>query len=381
LADVSHTLAAASPRAAQAAPLTALTDVPLAAWDALASRAVEPNAYQLGDWQQAIAASARGGAGAQALAAWQNGKLIGTIPVQSLWRAFRVPLPGLVNVDPHNSLGTPLFDREHGVAAVHALLRDARRAGAHALLLRHVTIAGPMMATLQAALAQEGLKPVISDAHARAFLDATREAETLLREDLSSTRLKQMRRLRNRLAEQGDVTCHVARDPDEIAAALPAFLDLEASGWKGARGTALKQHAGNLAFIRRATQALAARGQCEIVTLRVAEKPVAAGIVLRHLGRAYYFKIGVDPAYAKMSVGVQLTIELTRHLCADPAIDSADSTADPGHPMIDPIWRGRLAIGDVLVPLRRYDPLFPLIRVALDARRALRRLAMKALRR
>jgi hypothetical protein len=40
--------------------------------------------------------------------------------------------------------------------------------------------------------------------------------------------------------------------------------------------------------------------------------------------------------------------------------------------MIDPIWRGRLAIGDVLIPLRRGDPVVPLTRVALALRDAIR---------
>jgi hypothetical protein len=67
-----------------------------------------------------------------------------------------------------------------------------------------------------------------------------------------------------------------------------------------------------------------------------------------------------------------LTLELTRHLCADPAIRMVDSTANPGHPMIDPIWRGRLAIGDVLIPLRRRDPVVALIQAALGLRKGLR---------
>ena len=49
----------------------------------------------------------------------------------------------------------------------------------------------------------------------------------------------------------------------------------------------------------------------------------------------------------------------------DAAINSADSTAAPGHPMIDPIWRGRFAIGDVLLPLRRRDPLVAAVYAAL----------------
>ena len=90
--------------------------------------------------------------------------------------------------------------------------------------------------------------------------------------------------------------------------------------------------------------------------------------MLLHQARAFFFKIGVDERFAKYSPGVQLTLELTRHLCADPAITSADSTASPDHPMINPIWRGRFAIGDVLIPLRPNDPAVTLIHGALVAR-------------
>ena len=40
--------------------------------------------------------------------------------------------------------------------------------------------------------------------------------------------------------------------------------------------------------------------------------------------------------------------------------------------MINPIWRGRLAIGDVLIPLRLRDPVVWLIRAALGLRAAIR---------
>ena len=102
--------------------------------------------------------------------------------------------------------------------------------------------------------------------------------------------------------------------------------------------------------------------------------------MLRHLDRAFYFKLGVDERFAKFSPGVQLTLDLTRHLCADPAIASADSTANADHPMINPIWRGRLAIGDVLIPLRRGDPVAALVQSALTLRRLAREPARRAVR-
>ena len=106
--------------------------------------------------------------------------------------------------------------------------------------------------------------------------------------------------------------------------------------------------------------------------------PVAGAIVLRHQDRAFYFKLGIDERFAKFSPGVQLTLDLTRHLCADPAIASADSTASADHPMINPIWRGRFSIGDVLIPLRKNDPVVPLIHAAMKLRRRIRETARGA---
>ena len=220
------------------------------------------------------------------------------------------------------------------------------------------------MNAIRTVLARDGLRLRVLSAYQRAQLDATRDADELLRDALGPKKLKELRRQRQRLAEHGALRFDVARTPHEVASALEIFLALEAGGWKGKRGTALSQHAGDAAFIRRATSAMAEIGRCEIITLHAGDTPVASGIVVRHQDRAFFFKIGIDEHFAKYSPGAQLTLDLTRHLCADPAIASADSTAAPGHPMIDPIWRGRFAIGDVLIPLRRHDPLVPAIHAA-----------------
>jgi CelD/BcsL family acetyltransferase involved in cellulose biosynthesis len=262
--------------------------------------------------------------------------------------------------------------------AVARMLQEARQAGAHALILRTMSLDGAAMKAFTEVLRDGGMRPRMLQSHVRACLDATRNADELLREALGAKKLKELRRQRHRLAEHGAVQFEVARKPADVAAAIKTFLALEASGWKGKRGTALGQHDGDAAFVRRATAALAETGQCEIVSLRAGETPVAAAIVLRHQDRAFYFKLGVDERFAKFSPGVQLTLELTGHLCADPAIASADSTASPDHPMINPIWRGRLAIGDVLIPLRRGDPVVALIHAALSLRKAIREPARRA---
>ena len=376
-ASIADATAARGP--ADLAPsLVPLDALDVAEWRTLNERAIEPNGYYLADWMLAVNATAPGRTGAAALAVWDNAspqRLAGLMPVVSLWRAFRIPLPALSSAHPYGTLCTPLLDRERTETVAAGLLQAARDAGAHALILRETALEGETMRVLTDVALRAGLHPRVVQSHRRAALDATGDSEPLLRDALGARKLKELRRQRHRMETHGAVSFTVARTPREIAQAIETFLKLEASGWKGKRGTALIQAAGDAAFIRRATVALAERGQCEIVILRAGKTPVAAGIVLRQHTRAFFFKLGVDERFAKFSPGVQLTLELTRHLCADPQIASADSTASPDHPMINPIWRDRFAIGDVLIPLRRNDPVVAAIHAALVARQSLRGLA------
>jgi CelD/BcsL family acetyltransferase involved in cellulose biosynthesis len=372
-------------RAPDGDALAPLTAVAADQWRALAGRALEPNGYYLPDWELAVNASARGRTDASALSAWsevssaQDGtaRLIGLMPVISMWRAYKIPLPALASAHPYGTLCTPLLDCDRAHDAAAGLMMRARNAGAHALILRDVAPDGSAMRAFTEVLRQGGMRPRVLQSYVRACLDATRDGEELLRDALGPKKLKELRRQRNRLAEHGAIGFNVARTPEEVAAAIEIFLALEASGWKARRGTALKQDDGDARFIRRATVALAETGQCEIATLRAGDTPIAAAIVLRHQDRAFYFKLGVEERFAKFSPGVQLTLDLTRHLCAEPAIATADSMASADHPMINPIWRGRFEIGDVLIPLRRGDPAVSLIHAALRLRGQLREFARR----
>jgi len=172
------------------------------------------------------------------------------LPVVSMWRAYKIPLPALVSADPYGSLSTPLLDRDHAAQAARDILHNARQAGAHALILRAVTLDGAAMKAFTEVLQDGGMQPRVLQSHVRACLDASRDADELLHDALGTKKLKELRRQRNRLAEHGAVHFDVARTPAEVAAALETFLALEASGWKAKRGTALGQDAGDPLTVR-----------------------------------------------------------------------------------------------------------------------------------
>jgi CelD/BcsL family acetyltransferase involved in cellulose biosynthesis len=369
-------VAASFPAQAPARTLVDIADVPLAAWRDLFNRAIEPNAFYHPAWARAASQHSREAAGAKALLAFDpndRARLIGLMPVVSAKRALGLPLPLLVAWQPYTRLTTPLLDAQRAEEAAALLIEAARAAGARAILHNDYAPDGAAAKALHRVLAARNISPRVMRVRDRARLDATVDADAMLHDALGAKKLKELRRQRNRLEDTGEVKFTIASSPAAVSAALDKFFAIEASGWKGARGTALADDDGDVAFMRASTAALAAEGLCEIVTLFAADKSVASGIVLRHASHAYFFKIAYDEQLAKSSPGVQLTLDLTRRLCGDAAIAEVDSTANAYHPMIDKIWRGRLAIATALIPLNAGDPFAGAMVFAINARERFRR--------
>jgi CelD/BcsL family acetyltransferase involved in cellulose biosynthesis len=346
-------------------------DVSVTAWQGLAARAIEPNVFYEPAWMRAVCAHAQDYRDAKVLLAWDGPakkRLLGLMPVWSAWRALKLPLPVLVAWQPYAPLRTPLLDREMPDAAAHGLIDAAIGAGAKALFLPVQTTDGLALRALRRALKKRGLDCEVQNRRERARLNTTADADALLLGSLGAKKMKELRRQRNRLADNGEISLHSATEPKEVSAALERFLALESSGWKGKRGTALVQNAGDAAFIREAAKVLSARGQFEVLALNIGEQTAASCLVIRSERQAYFFKLAHDETQSKNSPGVQLTLDLTKHLCADGRIEEVDSTAEANHPMIDHIWRDRLPLGDVFVPLTKNKMEAGAIRMSIHAR-------------
>ncbi len=360
----------------------ALTAVQVGAWSNLFTRAIEPNAFYSPEWALAVTRHVPGDDNIQALLAWDSPakkKLIGFLPVTSSWRALKLPLPVLVTWHGYAPLSVPLLDKDRAVEAAQGLLEAAAAAGAQALLFSVLT-EGPAAEAFRTALAKKGREPRMLHREARALLDTKSDPETSLYDALGPKKLKELRRQRNRLADDGEVRFSVSVSPQQTEAAFEAFMKLEAAGWKGKRGTALGAQEGLSKFIREAVRKLAPQGKFEVATLTRGAEVIAAGLALRHGERAYFFKTAYDERLSKYSPGVQLTLELTKHYCADETLKSVDSTAAADHSMINHIWKGRLALSETLVPLRA-GPSASLFAFFVSGRRVLREAARRIVHR
>ena len=127
---------------------------------------------------------------------------------------------------------------------------------------------------------------------------------------------------------------------------------LEASGWKGLAGTAAVDDPAVHEFMRGAVGNLAAEGHARIDRLLLNGRAIAAAMTLRSGDDAWFWKIAYNEGVARYSPGVQLVYDLTESLLADGSPARVDSCAAADHPMIDHVWRERLALCDRLIGLK-----------------------------
>jgi hypothetical protein len=374
-------------------PLAGLTDI-VDDWRRLAARTLEPNVFY--EPAFALAAAPVLGADVRCALVWAGANpptLVGLFPARIEAARYGLPLRVLLGwTHPFAPLGTPLVDRDLAQPVIGAWLNDVARDPAlpPTVLLPLVPDQGPFAAALEAALARGEFCSKAFDRHQRALLAplsgaraperATgRPHQSYLERALPGKKRKELRRQSRRLEETAQAPLSTTSDSAAIGDALVNFLTLEAGGWKGRAGTAAIGDEAIRAFLTRAVMGLAAEGKAAVHRLMVGDRALAAAIILRSGDRAWFWKIAYDETLARFSPGVLLAAYVTDALVADPAVTCADSCATPDHPMIDHLWRERLALSDRLIAVGGSRLTFAFVRrLEAERRRAIR--AAKRLR-
>jgi CelD/BcsL family acetyltransferase involved in cellulose biosynthesis len=322
------------------------------AWRDLVARALEPNVFLEPSFALAAATHLAGGREVGAILIRDGARLMGLVPGRVEGFAAGRPVTTFVGwTHPYAPLSAPLLDRETAKEVVGCVLQALPKLpGAPRLILYPFVNEDGAVARLRAGeLARKGISVSRFDPHQRAMLRPAADSHPLA--SISGGRLKELRRQRRRLGELGALAHRrVARGP-ETGAAIAAYLALEARGWKGRTGGAARSHAAICEFLRSTVLALAAEGKAQIDLLDLDSKPVAVAITLFSGDHAWFWKIAYNEDYARFSPGVQLALDLTEELGRNPGISLVDSCAVAGHPMIDHLWEGRLAIADWMMPL------------------------------
>ncbi len=165
---------------------------------------------------------------------------------------------------------------------------------------------------------------------------------------LDKKRLKEWARLARRLRDKGALVYRVSTAAEDIE----TFLKLEASGWKGRRGTAFGATQTGRRFAGAVISAFLESGALAFHRLDLDNKPIAIGVVITARDKAFYWKTAFDEALAPFSPGVLLTLELSRQLERQDGLSLVDGCAIEGHPMIDRLWSQRITLIDLALSTR-----------------------------
>lgn len=319
----------------------------VAAWDALATSAVEPNAF-CESWFLAPALRQFDPQGrVKIFALWDGSILCGLMPVSAQAHYGRWPMPHVQNWLHHNAfLGTPLVRAGYEEAFWRALLPILDAAPGQSLFahVSGLTVEGAVASALTTVALEQGRRCALVHQEHRALLERGLSPDAYYEAAVRSKKRKELRRQKNRLSEEGVLTFVRYAGDEGLDTWTDEFLALEERGWKGTNGSALGCAPATRNLFVEILKGAAFAGKLERLEFRLDGQPLAMLVNFHCAPGSFSFKTAFDEEYARFSPGVLLQIE-NLALLEQPHIQWCDSCAVEGHPMIDSLWTGRRAVG------------------------------------
>lgn len=345
-------VAAAPALLARALRLPDLGDALVGAWGDLERCAIEPNAYLSPRFVLPALRHLDPGLAPVILAVSGPDGALAALGVFRARRASRhFPLPHLEAYrSKHSYLSGLLLHRDHAREASGALLAWLGSSRWHGLVFPHFA-RGLVHGLLVDEAARLGGRWLEFACRERAVLEMAEAGESYVASRFSSQRRKKLRRYWRQLEELGRAEWRLERDGADARA--ERFMQLEHLGWKGAEGSSLLSSPAEAAFFREMTQAFAVERQSFFTEICLDSQVIASTSNLLSAGEGFAFKVGWDPRYAAMSVGVLNEVELIqRGPALLPGVTRIDSGAEPGS-YIDELWAGRRVLVDGVLTTTR----------------------------
>jgi CelD/BcsL family acetyltransferase involved in cellulose biosynthesis len=321
-----------------------------AEWEELVDHALEENAYYCRHYCEALLAHIEKRP-VRAIAVWKGTRLIALLPFiteRSHWAGIVAINIGWTT--PYTTSSIPLIDRRNVEEAVDALLTAMgdRATGSDIWILPNQTLEGSANSALGKGMGERGVRSQAFDSFDRAVLERRGTFDDHMKEHLSKKRRKDLRRNRKRLDELGEVAWGVHTKGPALNGAVDAFLRIEASGWKGNRGTALDCQETTRAF---AKQAFGDQGRGAITradVLSLDGQAIAINLTLMAGRTGFTIKCAFDETFKAQSAGLLLEEEMIRNVLEGDWTDRLDSATAAGH-LITSFWNDTVVVGDLLI--------------------------------
>ncbi|MEL6435501.1 MAG: GNAT family N-acetyltransferase [Pseudomonadota bacterium] len=243
--------------------------------------------------------------------------------------------------NPFGPYGLPLIERRDTAQIIddlYSTLSQPTVALPKIMVLPDLFMDSPAASILRSVALAAGLPIATVRPAPRPWLNATVDTDAFMGDMFSAHHRRNYRREWRKLEAMGTLEFGIARSAEDVRRETEEFLLMENAGWKGRERTSLAADRYRAAFAREAVNLLAARDRARVYTLKLDGRVIASLIVFVEGGRAWTWKVTHDEALSQHSPGMQLMIRATETFLDDPNIISADSCADPGHPMMSRIW-------------------------------------------
>lgn len=319
-------------------------DLPVDAWQALSNSALDANPFFRPAFLQPFLRHMEARRVRLAVMREQaTGRWLMAAPIGRRTAGLVLPVPTVWTTE-YSPLGTPLMEPDVSDDQLKAFVEGA--SGATGILA--IPYLPTACGTARRLTTLSNVATTTASVFERASHQSGSEGQAQFDDAFKGKRRKEMRRLLRRLEDYGAVSLSSAPGP-EIVNRFDQFLDLEASGWKGREDTALGSKVQTATFSREVVEALAGQGHVRIDELRAGDSLVASLVSFVDGGCVFTWKIAFDEEFARFSPGAQLVMHTFQENLVQPDFKIADSLAVPGHSMIEPLWRGRIGLGTLLL--------------------------------
>ena len=243
----------------------------------------------------------------------------------------------------HSYLSGLLLDKDEAEAAVGSFFRFfcGNEAVWHGVAFPNFTAEGPQADLIAAAAKEFGLTWHESERNHRAVFVPSESGDAYVSTQVAPRRIKELRRLKRRLEEKGDVRWRAFFGGDVQDKSIERFLEIEHMGWKGENGTSLRSTPSHEAFFRETIAGFRDAGKVFFTELSLGGVVIASTANLMSGKAGFAFKVGWDPAYAKTAPGLLNEFEFIRSAPAECGrLAYIDSGAEEGS-FIEQLWSRR----------------------------------------
>jgi CelD/BcsL family acetyltransferase involved in cellulose biosynthesis len=327
-------------------------------WDELVRSMPRPSPFLLHGWLEEWWRHHKEGVRPLVHAAFDDGRLVGGLPLCLVDRRGLQVLS--FQGGSQSALADLVLDSAAPASLAKALADRAESSGQDLALLYGLPASSRLIEAMgpdRVHLVERSEAPV---------LDLDGGWEEVYRAKTTGKRRNQNARKRKQLAAAGRVETQVARESDELEAALEDAFELHEIRWRGRPdGSGFATPAGRQ-FHRAALRRLAELGIPRIVVLRLDGRPIAFHYFFLFERRMYVHRLAFDPAYSRYSPGLLNTLDAIEASAAEGAtmvefLGGAErykiELADRLEPLYEaiglaPTLRGRLAVAAVVNGIR-----------------------------